>query len=132
MVSGQLMAGTVTPLHYDQPHNLYVQLTGRKKFVLFPRSQRQRLYLPSKLRLNHFSPVDLEAPDLKRFPKFERARRVEGELGPGEVLFLPRKWVHYVRSLEASIALNYWWYPWRILLQRRQQEAAAKTENPSI
>ena len=59
------------------------------------------------------SPVDIEYPDLARFPRFSEARRVECELGAGDVLFMPAFWWHEVRShpdpLEMrNMAVNFW------------------------
>jgi lysine-specific demethylase 8 len=44
-----------------------------------------------------------------RFPKFFQAEYVEGVLGPGECLFVPRGWWHYIRSLSASCSVSFWW-----------------------
>jgi len=43
------------------------------------------------------------------FPQFEKARYVEGILGPGECLYIPGGWWHYVMSLEASCSVSFWW-----------------------
>ena len=106
-------AGATSALHFDLHHNFNVQLFGRKKWVIFPRAQQDSLYLPSTLRLNHFSPVNYEAPDLATFPKYRYATPIEFVLNPGEVIFLPGGWAHYVKTLEFSITLNYWFVTWR-------------------
>lgn len=36
--------------------------------------------------------LDTDAPDLKRFPKFVRAKRYECVLEPGDLLFIPGRW----------------------------------------
>lgn len=36
--------GAATPAHYDLYHNMYLQLEGRKRFLLFPPAQWQQLY----------------------------------------------------------------------------------------
>jgi hypothetical protein len=43
-----------------------------------------------------------------RFPGFEDAPYVEGILGPGECLYLPVGWWHYVRSLTPSFSVSFW------------------------
>lgn len=45
----------------------------------------------------------------ERFPLFESAEYVEGVLGPGECLYIPRGWWHYVRSLDVSASVSFWW-----------------------
>lgn len=106
---------TVSPAHFDPPHNLFVQLVGRKRFTVFPASQFENLYLPSELPSRNISRVDIVKPDYDRFPLFRGATPFEGTVGPGEVLFLPRRWVHYLRALDDSISLSYWWHPWQDL-----------------
>lgn len=44
-----------------------------------------------------------------RFPDFFQAEFIEGVLGPGECLFVPRGWWHYIRSLSASCSVSFWW-----------------------
>ena len=44
-----------------------------------------------------------------KFPEFfENAKYIEVELKEGEMLFIPKLWWHHVRTLENSIALNFW------------------------
>jgi cupin-like protein len=43
------------------------------------------------------------------FPEFAKAAYVEGILGPGDCLYLPKGWWHYVRSLSPSISVSFWW-----------------------
>ena len=42
------------------------------------------------------------------FPDFKHASYVEGILGPGECLYIPLGWWHYVRSLTASFSVSFW------------------------
>ncbi len=104
-------SGTVTPVHFDSAHNLLVQIHGRKKLILISPRQSRGLYYPS-LHLGHvnYSPVDVEAPDLKRFPLFRQVQPLELILEPSEVLFIPVRWWHYARALGTTISLNFWWF----------------------
>ncbi|KAJ9667663.1 hypothetical protein H2201_002198 [Coniosporium apollinis] len=43
------------------------------------------------------------------YPGFREAEFVEGVVGPGECLYIPPGWWHYVRSLEASFSVSFWW-----------------------
>jgi hypothetical protein len=43
------------------------------------------------------------------YPAFRTARYVEGVLGPGECLYVPVGWWHYVRSLTPSFSVSFWW-----------------------
>ncbi|KAH7396745.1 hypothetical protein DE146DRAFT_657595 [Phaeosphaeria sp. MPI-PUGE-AT-0046c] len=44
----------------------------------------------------------------RSFPNFWDAPYVEGILGPGECLYLPVGWWHYVRSLTGSFSVSFW------------------------
>jgi lysine-specific demethylase 8 len=54
------------------------------------------------------SQVDLDNPDLSRFPLFASAEYSECVLRAGEMLYIPYKWWHYVRSLEVSFSVSFW------------------------
>lgn len=103
-------AKTRSPLHRDPPDNLFAQIFGRKRFVLFAPDESRHLY-PHRFwsGLPDFSRVDAERPDYVRFPRLRRARPVTCEVGEGEVLYLPRFWWHQVTSLERSASVNLWW-----------------------
>lgn len=104
------MEGTVSQLHFDLPHNLVVQLHGRKRFILFSDRDSRSVY-PHSFRSStpHLSRVDPEAPDLERFPRLRRARPLECVLEPGDALFIPRRFWHHARALTPSISTNFWW-----------------------
>jgi hypothetical protein len=132
-------AGVVTTAHFDLAHNLFAQIRGVKKVLLFPPEQSPLLYYPHDAfeRNIHFSPVDVEQPDLAAFPRFAEARPLEVTVRAGEILFIPVMWWHHLRALEASVSLNFWWTPpsvipraaphllreWRLRLRRRLRGA---------
>lgn len=43
-----------------------------------------------------------------RYPNFNEAKYVEGVLGPGECLYIPVGWWHYIRSLTPSFSVSFW------------------------
>jgi hypothetical protein len=101
-----------TQIHNDRDHNLACVIAGRRRFVLFPPEQVANLYIGPIDNPPPLSVVDLEAPDLVRFPRFEEALSSAqiAELGPGEALFIPRHWWHHVTSRDSYNAMvNYWW-----------------------
>jgi len=114
-------AGTVTPVHFDLAHNFYVQLVGRKRFTLLDPSQSAALRYPDHThgRLTA-SGLDVEHPDLERYPDFAAARPIAIELAPGDALFLPHSWWHHVRSLEPSVSLSHWWLSAGMLIEQRR------------
>jgi hypothetical protein len=102
--------GTASDLHFDMTHNIVAQVVGRRRVVLYPKSESENLY-PYPLRtLNwHHSRVRLEAPDLDCFPRFAQARPLCTELRAGEMLFIPQGYWHRFETLETSIAVNFFW-----------------------
>ena len=104
--------GGSTPLHFDSINNFLAQVKGRKQVLLFPPSQTWRVYpFPLGHPKDNFAMVNVEDPDVKRFPSLRRARALEAILSPGEVLWLPRFYWHYVHQLDApseNISLNFW------------------------
>jgi hypothetical protein len=96
-------AGTLTPLHHDTLMLLHTQLVGRKRWRLASPLQTPRLYNTRSV----FSPVDLAAPDLARFPRLAGVQVFDVVLGPGETLFVPLGWWHQVEALDTSLSISF-------------------------
>jgi len=106
---------TRIPAHQDVPDNLACVVAGRRRVTLFPPQQLSNLYIGPL----DFTPagqaislVDFDAPDFDRFPKFAEALKHAqvAELGPGDAVFIPSMWWHYVQALEDfNVLVNYWW-----------------------
>jgi hypothetical protein len=103
-------AGTGTPLHRDFSENLLAQITGRKRVILYPPHDTPLLYaFPSRSHLPNFSAADAERMEDPRFPLLREAQRIEVAIEPGDMLYLPSRWWHQVRSMQESISVNFWW-----------------------
>ncbi|XP_027013143.2 lysine-specific demethylase 8 [Tachysurus fulvidraco] len=101
--------GTVSPLHQDPEQNFLAQVVGRKYIRLYSTDESENLYPHQSKLLHNTSQVDVENPDVVQFPDFLKASFQECVLEPGEVLFIPRQHWHYVRSLELSFSVSFWW-----------------------
>jgi hypothetical protein len=113
--------GHVEALHYDMLDGTLIQLYGSKRLVLFPPWQTPNLYpFPSYIHLyrglnmrSWFSQVYPDSPDLKAFPKLEKAltEKTEVTLEPGEGLFIPSGWWHEVSALgdDMIVSVNRFW-----------------------
>jgi lysine-specific demethylase 8 len=55
------------------------------------------------------SQVDLGAPDPVADARLEGVPFRDCVLMPAEMLFIPAGWWHYVKALEPSFSLSYWW-----------------------
>jgi len=96
-------AGTVTPLHHDTLMLLHTQVVGRKRWRFISPLDTPNLY-------NHFqvySPIDLDRPDLARFPRFAQVQVLEVVAEPGDTVFLPLAWWHQVAALDVSLSFSY-------------------------
>lgn len=100
--------GTISPLHHDPYHNLLVQVVGSKYIRLYDRKLSDFVY-PHEGMLDNTSQVDVENWDKDNFPKFGDADYVECILKEGEMLYIPPKWWHYIRSLSTSFSVSFWW-----------------------
>jgi Cupin-like domain len=96
--------GSRTPLHYDPdlPHLLHTVMRGKKRVVLFPNEESRNLY---KHPFNTRSYVDVDKPDFSKFPRLRRVTGYEAMLDPGETLFMPSGYWHYMVYEEAGYAV---------------------------
>ncbi|XP_062592380.1 HSPB1-associated protein 1-like isoform X2 [Saccostrea cucullata] len=103
--------GCYTNCHYDTyGFNLVAQIQGRKRWILFPPWESFYLY-PTRIPYEEssvFSEVNVKNPDYQHHPEFKKACPYIVTLEPGQVLYVPRHWWHYVESLEDSISVNTW------------------------
>lgn len=53
--------------------------------------------------------VDLDHIDETQFPKVRDLEFLDCILDEGEMLYIPPKWWHYVRSLSLSFSVSFWW-----------------------
>ncbi|KAF9564116.1 hypothetical protein EC968_004619 [Mortierella alpina] len=117
--------GTVSPMHTDPYHNLLAQVVGRKYIRLYAPRETPKLYCygaeslvdadettgderKGAAMLSNTSQVNVEKPDLGQHPLFSEARYVETVLEPGELLYIPFHWWHYIRSLSTSFSVSFW------------------------
>jgi jumonji domain-containing protein 7 len=102
--------GTTSPLHYDNSHNLFAQLQGEKHFTIFSPDDTEYLYAyPPDVAMAHLSNVDVDQPDLEKYPEYTKASALRFVVKPGDLLYLPAFWWHHVRSTGIAISVNFWW-----------------------
>eukprot|EP00698_Gefionella_okellyi_P002848 TRINITY_DN12716_c0_g1_i1.p1 TRINITY_DN12716_c0_g1~~TRINITY_DN12716_c0_g1_i1.p1 ORF type:complete len:373 (+),score=63.62 TRINITY_DN12716_c0_g1_i1:82-1200(+) len=102
-------AATVSPLHTDEPDNLLCQVVGRKYVRLYHPRHTAAMYPHGDSMLSNTSQVDAENADLEKFPEFAQAEYSECILEPGMMLYIPSGHWHYVRALDRSFSVNFWW-----------------------
>jgi len=95
--------GTVTPLHHDALNILRPEICGRKLFKLIPPFDMDKVYVERVC----FSGVDLGKLDYSKFPLMRSASILEVVVEPGEFLFIPVGWWHWVKALDISISVSF-------------------------
>ena len=99
--------GTVTPIHTALPPTVFVQVTGTKKWVFYPTSDRLFLGVRPDRRsyyYTHANPYDEADP---KFPLLKHASRRELILNAGDVVWFPALVWHQVENLTDSIGVAY-------------------------
>ncbi|XP_043916562.1 tRNA wybutosine-synthesizing protein 5 isoform X2 [Protopterus annectens] len=91
--------------HYDVMDNLLIQVTGKKRVVLYSPRDATYLYLTG----DKSEVLDIDNPDLSRYPEFQKAVRYECHLCPGDVLFIPALWFHNTVAVEFGVGVNVFW-----------------------
>ena len=82
--------------------NVLVQLVGRKRIILFSPKDALNLYLNG----DKSEVLDMDSPNLQKFPKFQNAVKYECVLNPGDAIFIPAMWFHNVIALDFSVGIN--------------------------
>jgi hypothetical protein len=101
--------------HYDTYDNLICVVAGHRRITLYPPDAIGNLYVGPIDFTMAGQPTSLAAgaaPDDPRYPRFPaaRARAVEVDLLPGDVLYLPKLWWHSVAATAPfNMMMNYWW-----------------------
>lgn len=101
--------------HFDLGENLACVAGGARRFLLFPPEQVANLYVgPLDYTLSGVpvSMVDPRHPDLDAYPKYQEAlsHAMFAELGPGDAIYIPSPWWHYIESSgPLNLLVNYWW-----------------------
>ena len=108
---------TRTALHADSGGTAFwmVVLAGRKRFRLFNASHAGCLYPSdghgdadgSSGEYAHTFSTDAFEPDFGRHPRAAECVAWEGDVGPGEIIYIPARWPHAVWNLEGGVALSY-------------------------
>ena len=105
--------GTVTPLHWDPYENIFCQVVGKKYLRLYPPSESEKLYPRDKDLMNNSR---IDPPDVlegatsiyeETFPDFLKAKFQDVVLEPGDLLYLPMGWWHFVKSCSVSISVAF-------------------------
>jgi Cupin-like domain len=105
-VGGQ---GSITHMHFDidLSHILHTQFIGRKRVLLFPYGEQEKLYRKpwEVLSMANYANYH-ESFDYENFPAVKLAKGYEVILEHGDTLFMPAGYWHHMEYLDAGFAMS--------------------------
>jgi hypothetical protein len=97
---------TTVRIHYDidMSNVLHTHFGGKKRVVLIAPEYSTFLY---RLPFNTYSLVNFDDPDYDKFPALKYVKGYDVILEPGDTLFMPSGYWHYMTYLEGSFSVSY-------------------------
>lgn len=101
------MKGVIAEAHFDSSRNMVALLYGSRRWILAHPHECHNCYLlPPKHPSGRHSEVDWSKPDVKQYPLFDRMQGHEVILTPGDLLYVPAYWIHYIVNLDINCQCN--------------------------
>jgi len=101
------MRSVIAEAHFDGSRNAVVMLGGLRRWILTHPNQCENMHmLPNSHPSGRHSEVDWSKPDLEKFPNFAKVVGNEVILQPGDFLYVPTYWIHYIVSLNVNFQCN--------------------------
>jgi len=97
---------TPVRIHFDTDLSnvMLTQFEGRKRVVLFAPEYNEMLYC---LPLNTYSLIDIDKPDYDKYPALRYVKGYEVILEPGDSIFMPSCYWHYMTYLDSGFCVSY-------------------------
>jgi hypothetical protein len=119
-------AGYSTSLHKDPVDNFSINMVGKKRWLLIPPEYEKEFYprpFKEPTGVTRYDVANPYAADPKLFPNLfdKRIPYMELDVGPGDILYLPRGWLHYVNAIEDSFTITINLYASRPQLQQTKK-----------
>lgn len=93
--------------HWDGSRNYAVTFFGMRRWILNHPNQCKSLYMfPNGHPSARHSSIDWSKPDYDSHPLFAAAETNEIIAHPGDALYLPTNWFHYIISLNVNLQCN--------------------------
>jgi hypothetical protein len=89
--------------------NINFKVIGKKYVRLYDYKYSDRLYAREGKILQNTSQIDLENIDYEKFPLLRDVPYWEGFIEEGQMIYIPPKCWHFVKSLSLSFSVSFWW-----------------------
>ena len=101
------MRSVIAEAHFDGSRNAVVMLGGMRRWILTHPDQCVNMHmLPKEHPSGRHSDVDWSNPDIEKHPNFPKIKANEVILQPGDYLYVPTYWIHYIISLNVNFQCN--------------------------
>lgn len=104
---------SITHMHFDidVSHILHTQFVGKKRVLLFPYEEKDKLYrkpfeVLSLADFSNYYDVEKSKVDYEKFPALKQAKGYEVILEHGDTLFMPAGYWHHMEYLESGFAMS--------------------------
>ena len=101
------MRSVIAEAHFDGSRNFIVLLGGLRRYILTHPDQCVNMHMyPRGHPSGRHSAIDWSKPDPVEFPNWLKLRGNEVIMQPGDLLYLPTYWIHYIISLNVNYQCN--------------------------
>jgi len=101
------MRSVIAEAHFDGSRNSIAMIGGLRRWILTHPDQCEHMYmLPYGHPSGRHSEIDWSKPDYNLYPQFAKVRSNEVILQPGDFLYVPTYWIHYIISLNINMQCN--------------------------
>jgi len=104
---------SITHMHFDidLSHIFHTQFMGRKRVLLFPYEEKDKLYrkpfeVLSLADFSNYYDPEKSKVDYEKFPALKNAKGLEIILEHGDTLFMPAAYWHHMEYLDSGFAMS--------------------------
>lgn len=105
--------GSITHMHFDidLPNLIHTQFIGKKRVLLFPNEEKDKLYrkpfeVLSLADFSNYYDAEKSKVDVEKFPALKLTHGYDVILEHGDTLFMPSGFWHHMEYLESGFAMS--------------------------
>jgi lysine-specific demethylase 8 len=98
---------TKTPMHCALSHTIFIQIKGKKRWIITPPNERFLIDPVAGRYLYFYTNADINNPNDPNFPLIPYVKKYDVVLEEGDVLWLPSYFWHHVENLTPTIGVAF-------------------------